>query len=642
MRHRSRKEIAIRIAGLALTHPVWMGSAALLSVISTICWFGPLLVLYEMTGMLFGASGQGARVLSGTYAGNAGGLLSALRAGEGPSILALGFAALVCSVLNVLCYYGALICSHVASFKTTKELRLAFAEHIGRIPLGESIRIGSGCLYEVMESHVGRIQSFLSHEITEMIRGIIYPAALGVLVLAVDFRLGLSLAAGLAVAYVFHAMSMGRGGVKNEMELYLDALDRMNAASIALVRGVPVLKLFGRAGHPLRAFEQSVSDYTGMTIPYTRKWEKYMCWYEALMKHMYLFLLPCGIPMLVRSADPVRTAVTLVFYFLLSVHITSVLPATGGLMHAVMEVIYDIDRVDEILSIPEQSDSGSRTVPERFDVEFCHVSFSYGGAGSAAAEPAASAEPAADGGTVAEEDGIETRFAALKDLSFTAPQGKVTALVGPSGGGKSTAASLLARFWDCSGGSVRIGGTDIRELSFADLMNCTAYVFQDDTLFSKSIADNIRMGRPDASEEEIIAAAKAAAVDDVIRRLKKGYDTVYGEGGMRLSGGEVQRILIARAILKNAPVLVLDEATAFCDAESADLIGKALQSLMKDKTVIMIAHRPESMRMADRILYIENGTVKESGTHEELMRLNGAYAAMLRSGDAAGAGRGAV
>ncbi len=573
-----------------MTHPVWMGLAAALALISTLCWFGPLMVLREIILMFFG-SGKGASRYS---------------------LAALGAWALVLSVLNVLCYYGALICSHIASFRTTRELRLRFADHIGKIPLGENIRIGSSSLYDLMEMHIGRIQSFLSHEITEMIRGLVYPAALTVLLLTVDFRLGLSLAVGIAAAYIFHSMSMGKGGVKNEMELYLDALDRMNAASFSMVKGMHVLKLFGKKGHLLRVFERSVSDYTAMTIPYTRKWEKYMCWYEALMNHMYLFLLPAGIPMLLYSDRPQDTAAVLVFYLILSVHITSVLPAAGGLMHAVMEVIYDIDRIDEVLSIETQPDHKRAPMPERFDVEFSHVSFSY----SSKDDP----------------DERKNTFTTLKDVSFTARQGEVTALAGPSGGGKSTIASLLARFWDIREGAVRIGGTNLKDMSFETLMQCTAYVFQDDTLFHRTIADNIRMGRPDASREEIIAAARAAAVDDVIRNLENGYDTVYGEKGMRLSGGEIQRILIARAILKNAPILVLDEATAYCDVESADRIRTALDALMKDKTVILIAHRPESLCRADTIIYIENGTILERGTHPELLEKDGAYASMWKSG----------
>lgn len=566
---------------IAMLHPVWMCAAILLSTVSTIAYFVPYWAIY--------------RIVCQTVTG-----WPPISAMDTAQILRLGLIGAAGAIVNVLCFFGGLICSHVAAFDTALDLRLTFADHISKLPLGFHIGMGSGKLRGTMDGHIGGLQSFLAHKLPDIVVGIVCPVMLVGITLLLDWRLGIAVLAGILAAYFFHSRSLGKGGVKNEMELYYDALAVMNEAAVEYVRGITVIKLFGNSGNTATNLHKAIHGYTAMTIPYTRTWEKYMCWYEVLINNIYLFLLPAGAAILLHTQDLRSFAPTFLFYLILSPSIASVIPQIAGIMDECMRVSGALERLDEVLSTPVLSDEKKDVPAESYELVFDNVSFQY-------------------------ETGDTVK--AVTNVSFACKENTVTAIVGPSGSGKSTIAHLAARFWDVTEGRIAVGGEDIRNIDFSQLMNRLSFVFQDDFLFQQSIYDNIRMGSS-VSKEAVIAAAKRAQIHERILDLPNGYDTRNGENGIHLSGGEKQRICIARAILKNAPILILDEATAAQDIENEYIIQQAIRELTKDKTVLMIAHRLSTIQNADQILVMKDGCIQEAGKHHELLERNGLYKQM--------------
>ena len=363
------------------------------------------------------------------------------------------------------------------------------------------------------------------------------------------------------------------------------------------VRGMPVLKAFGQTAHSFKQLRGAITAYTKFMLTYTLKWKNSTASFMALINNIYLFLIPVGILIGKGTKDYNDFLLNFIFYLLLAPAIASVLHKFLYVSSSSMRVSGGVESFDEIMALPELVEIERGKKPDDATVSFQNVSFSYSG-----------------------DDNL-----ALSDVSFTARAGEVTAIVGTSGGGKSTIAHLIPRFWDVSRGRICIGDADIREMTEQDLMRKVSFVFQDVYLFNQSVRDNIKIGFPEASDEEVKEAAKAACCDEFIANLPNGYDTVLGEGGIHLSGGEAQRISIARAIIRNTPVLVLDEATAFADPENERLIQTALRRLMAGRTVIIIAHRLGSIKDADNILVMNEGKLVESGTHSALLQTNGVY-----------------
>ena len=486
-------------------------------------------------------------------------------------VMNYGWLALAGIVANILLYFLAIFSSHMAAFGTLYELKVLFADHITKIPLGYHLTIGSGRLRKIMDENIESVEGFIAHQFPDFVASITAPIV------------------------------FGSGEMKENMGKYQKALEEMNNASVEYVRGMSVVKAFNQTASSFKKLKEAITGYTEWVLKFSLGWQNCMPAFTTIINNVYLILVPVGILIGSRSDDFAGFAMTFIFYLLFVPAISGVLNKIMYISESFMQIDGNVARMDEILNIPEMPETSHPKKPVGDDVAFHDVSFSYTG-------------------DVSEK--------ALENVSFSAKQGQITAIVGPSGGGKSTIANLISRFWDVSSGSITIGGVDVRDMAEDDLMRHVSFVFQDIFLFKQSILDNIRMGNPSASEEQVIAAAKAAQCHEFISKLPGGYHTVVGSKGIHLSGGERQRIAIARAIIKDSPIIVLDEATAFSDPENEYLIQKAFEKLMQGKTVIIIAHRLSTIRNADKIIVMEKGHLIEEGKHDELVDAGGRYAQM--------------
>ncbi len=518
-------------------------------------------------------------------------------------ILRYGWLALAGIAGNVILYFCALMCSHLAAFGTLYELKLAFANHITEIPLGYHLTIGSGRMRKIMDENIESIEKFIAHQFPDFVASLVAPLVLVILLLAIDWRYGVVSLLGIILAFVVQFLGFN-GNAKEKMHHYQVAQEDMNSASVEYIRGMPEIKAFNQTADSFRRLSKSITDYTSFVLEYAMGWQNCMPGFTTIIHSIYLLLIPVGIFIGMGTGDYRSYSLTFIFYLVLVPAISGVLNKIMYISESFTQIDGNVERMEEILSISALPDQDGGTAEQGHNIEFDHVSFSYG---------------------------TDTSVKALNSVSFMARQGEVTAIVGPSGGGKSTIANLVSRFWDVTEGCIRIGGVDIRKIPQAELMRQVSFVFQDTFLFRQSILDNIRMGNPAASKAQVIEAAKAAQCHDFIEKLPDGYHTMIGAAGIRLSGGERQRIAIARAIIKDAPIIVLDEATAFSDPENEYLIQKAFEKLIKNKTVIMIAHRLSTIRNADQILVMEHGQLIEQGTHDTLMEQQGKYAQMWSS-----------
>lgn len=510
-----------------------------------------------------------------------------------------GWVALGGILANILFYFLAIFSSHIAAFGTLYELKVYFANHITKIPLGYHSTIGSGRMRKIMDENIESIEGFIAHQLPDFVAASTAPIAMVIILLVVDWRFGLASLVGIILAFVVQFMGYGTSEMKTNMTNYQSALEEMTNASVEYVRGMPVVKAFNQTADSFERLKNAISGYTEWVLKFSLGWQNFMPAFTTIINNVYLILIPVGILVGTRATDYKSFVMTFLFYLVFTPAIAGILNKIMYVSESFMQISGNIERMDEILNIPVLPDVTVSKQAINDDVTFQDVSFSYSG-----------------------------NDMALSHVSFKAPQGKCTAIVGPSGGGKSTIANLISRFWDVTEGRVMIGGVDIRKISQADLTKHISFVFQNTFLFKQSILDNIRIGRQEATKEEVIEAAKAAQCHEFIMRLPNGYDTVIGTKGIHLSGGECQRIAIARAILKDAPILVLDEATAFSDSENEYLIQKAFERLMAGKTVIMIAHRLSTITNADQILVVKEGKLVESGKHDELLAKRGAYANM--------------
>lgn len=517
---------------------------------------------------------------------------------EVSAILRYGGFALGGVLLNVLFYTISAALSHIAAYGTLYQCKISYISHITKLPLGYHLKMGSGKLRKIMDDNIESLESFIAHDLPNMVSAFVAPVIMLILVFAVDWRFGLAAFAGILVSFLVYGVTSGGNKTQKLMEDYQASLEDMSNASVEYIRGIAVVKAFQQTAFSFKRLHSSIKNYTKTVIPYSLSQELMTAAFTAALNGIYLFIIPTGI-WIGSSADDYEAFIaSFIFYLIFVPAIASILMKVLYASVSAMQVGNAVERMDQVLAEPEIMEKETSIKPSTYDVVYDHVIFSY------------------------TED--ETN-AALKSVSFTAPQGKVTAIVGPSGGGKSTIASLLPRFYDVEQGAIRIGGLDIRDMRTKDLMDTVSFVFQDNFLFKQSILENIRMGRPNADEKEVVAAAKAAQCHAFISDLPEGYHTIFGKGGIKLSGGQIQRIAIARAIIKNAPILVLDEATSFSDPENERLIQQALVELMKDKTVIMIAHRLSTVQNADQILVMDQGQLVQSGSHKELLSKNGRY-----------------
>lgn len=515
-----------------------------------------------------------------------------------------GWIAFLGLVGGLILLYAALMASHVAAFRILYGLRVRLSEHIGRLPLGYLNGTSTGAIKKTMEQNIEKIENFIAHTIPDMVNVV----ATVVLMFAIFFSLdGWLAAVGLAVIAVSVILQFSNFMGKKAQEftrIYFDAQERMSASAVQYVRGMPVVKIFGQSVRSFRQFNAEIEAYKTYALKVCDTYQPGMVAFTVLLNSLVTFFFPIGILLVGGSPGNIALAAVWLFFIVMGPGVASPvykLMYLGGGTREINEGVVRIDRIFDRRPVPEPAEP---RVPTTYDIEFRHVGFSYSNEAEA------------------------TRTEALRDISFTARQGEITALVGPSGSGKSTVANLIPRFWDVGQGEIRIGGIDIREIATERLMDIVSFVFQETFLFYDTLYENIRTGRPDATHEEVVAAAKAAQCHEFIERLPDGYATRIGDRGVYLSGGEAQRVCVARAILKNAPVLVLDEATAFADPENEWKMQQALQHLIRDKTVIIIAHRLSSIVAAQQILVLRQGQLVQSGRHEVLSKTDGVYKKM--------------
>lgn len=522
---------------------------------------------------------------------------------EAHSISGYGWAAFGFAVLGIVVYFCALMCTHLAAFRTATNIRKRCMAHLAKAPLGYFDTHASGLLRRRIDGAAAQTETLLAHNLADITGTAAMFVTLLVLLFVFDWRMGLAcfMAAVISIGTLFVIM-----GGKNAqlMAQYYDALDHVGKAGTEYVRGIPVVKVFQQTVYSFRAFKEAIDAYSERASYY----QGVVCKTPqainlTVTEGAFMLLVPVVLliaPGALASGDFAGFVTNFAFYAVfsavLSTALAKIMFAAGGLTQAEDA----LRRIEEVLSAPTLSVTDNPQIPEDNSVVFEEVSFTYEGAESAA----------------------------LDGVSFSVPAGSTVALVGPSGGGKTTAASLVPRFWDVDAGSVCVGGVDVREIDPHVLMDRVAFVFQNTRLFSTSILENVRAARPDATREQVLEALHEAQCDDILKKLPNGVDTIIGSAGTYLSGGEQQRVALARAILKDAPIVVLDEATAFADPENEALIQKAFARLLRGRTVIMIAHRLSTVVNADHIVVLDRGRVVEQGSHAELVNANGLYARM--------------
>ena len=513
-------------------------------------------------------------------------------------VMNYGWLALAGIVANILLYFLAIFSSHMAAFGTLYELKVLFADHITKIPLGYHLTIGSGRLRKIMDENIESVEGFIAHQFPDFVASITAPIVMVIILLAVDWRFGLASLVGIILAFVAEFIGFGSGEMKENMGKYQKALEEMNNASVEYVRGMSVVKAFNQTASSFKKLKEAIAGYTEWVLKFSLGWQNCMPAFTTIINNVYLILVPVGILIGSRSDDFAGFAMTFIFYLLFVPAISGVLNKIMYISESFMQIDGNVARMDEILNIPEMPETSHPKKPTNDDVAFKDVSFSYTG---------------------------DIHEKALENVSFVAKQGQITAIVGPSGGGKSTLASLISRFFDVNSGSIKIGGVDVRDIPKDELMNTVSFVFQNSKLIKASILDNVKMGKPNATDEEVLNALKSAQCMDIIEKFPDGVNTVIGSRGIYLSGGEMQRIAIARAVLKNAPIIILDEATAFADPDNEVKVQTALAKLSEGKTVIMIAHRLSTVRNADCIYVIADGKIAEYGNRAELIEKKGMF-----------------
>ncbi len=509
-----------------------------------------------------------------------------------------GWTAVWTAIGSIALYFAALMCTHIAAFRTARNIRRTAMIHVLKLPLGFFTGNQSGRLRKLIDDNAGLTEDLLAHKLPDLAGTIVTPIAAIVMLFLFEWKMGLLCLLTMVLALLSMCLMMG-GKNAGFFHQYQKEIERMSGEAVEYVRGIPVVKMFQQTVYSFKAFYAAIKDYSDLASQYAMSCRIGQTCFLTFINGSFALLIPAAL--LLASGGDVRTVlVNFIFYALFAPACGQMINRIMYMSEAVMEADEAVGRLDEILTQKPMEEPNTMKRPANADISFNHVTFTYPG----------------------------TDCPALDDVSFTVRPGQVTALVGPSGGGKTTAASLIPRFWDTDSGTVSIGGVNVREMNTEDLMKQAAFVFQDTRLFKESLLENIRAARPTASRDEVLSAAHAAQCDDILEKLPQGLDTVVGTKGIYLSGGEQQRIALARAILKDAPIVVLDEATAFADPENEHQIQKAFEALTKNKTVLMIAHRLSTIQDADSIIVLSGGKVVEQGSHESLLALHGVYAAM--------------
>ena len=508
-----------------------------------------------------------------------------------------GWMAVLFAVLAYLIYIAALMCSHLSAFRVATNLRLEVSEHLATLPLGFTETFGSGKLRKIIHESTGAAETFLAHQLPDKYNAMATPIGLLVLLLVFDWRLGLLSLVPVALGFVIMSAMTGRR-MADKMRQYGNALESMSNEAVEYVRGISVVKTFGQSVFSFKKFKATIDEYEKWVIAYTKELRMPMMLYTAAINGVFAFLIVGGL-LFTWNGVTSEFLLNLLFYIIITPVISLTLTRIMYMSENELVVADALARVDSVLDAEPVPENDHPRHPKDASVSLKDVHFSYDG-----------------------------KTDVIKGVSLKIQPGQMVAFVGPSGGGKSTLANLICRFFDVQSGSVRVGEADVRDIPKEELMDTISFVFQNSRLLKGSILDNVRLGRAQATEAEVLAALKAAQCMDIVEKFPEGIHTVIGTKGVYLSGGEQQRIAIARAMLKNAPILILDEATAFADPDNEAKVQAAFAQLAKGKTVLMIAHRLSTVANADCIYVVQDGQIAESGTKDELCAQNGLFARM--------------
>lgn len=508
-----------------------------------------------------------------------------------------GIYAVVLAIFSMAVYIAALMCSHVAAFRIAANMRKEMLSHIVKLPIGTIEKFGSGKIRKIVNDSSAATETYLAHQLPDKAGAIATPVALIMMLLWFDWRLGLLSLLPVALGFLIMMRMTGKR-MQERMEQYQDALADMSNQAVEYVRGIPVVKTFGQTIHTFRLFKEAIGRYEKWVIAYTEELMKPMIVYTGAINSTFAFIT-AGAFLLASGGISSQMILNVLFYVIITPVISITLTKIMFKSEEAMIVNDALMRVDTIMNEKPQGDAYNSISPSDSSIRLEHVTFSYDG-----------------------------KKDAVHDISMNIGKGSLIAFVGPSGGGKTTLASLIARFFDPQIGTIRIGGLDIRDIPKERLMQYVSFVFQDSHLIKGTIRENVRLARPDASDDEVMSALEKAECMDIIEKLPEGIDTVLGTGGIYLSGGETQRIAIARTILKDSPVIILDEATAFADPDNEVKVQKAFSSMLSGRTVIMIAHRLSSITNADRIFVLSDGLIVEEGGFSELVERGGLFSRM--------------
>ena len=518
---------------------------------------------------------------------------------EAVDVVRNGWLAALFALISIVIYISGLMCSHFSAFRIAGNMRKTLMSHIAKLPLGFIGEMGSGKIRRIVNDSSAATETYLAHQLPDMAGAIATPLGMIIMLFLFDWRFGLICLVPVILGFA-SMFKMAGPKMADDMKNYQNALADMNNEAVEYVRGIPVVKTFGQTVHTFKRFKGSIDNYYKFCISYCKKCRMPMLLYTVCINSSFAFLITLALILAGGEAVAQSVLLSFIFYVIFTPVIATSMSKVLYMSENGMVVADALERVHSILDMKPLPDAMKNEKTTDNSVEFKNVSFRYSGAENYA----------------------------LQNVSFKVQSGETIALVGPSGGGKTTVAGLISRFWDVATGEIKVGDVNVKNIKKSELMETVYYVFQDSRLLKTSIFENVRLSKPNATRKQVQDALHKAQCDDIIDKLPNGIDTVIGTKGIYLSGGEQQRIAIARVILKNAPVIILDEATAFADPENEALVQKAFEELSKDKTVIMIAHRLTTVRNADRIIVLRDGKIEESGTHDVLVEKNGLYAKM--------------
>lgn len=578
MKTKKRKKGIPRLIEIAGEKKGWLICSAIIAIISTLAQFIPYITVYKILKELAMHASSPNEINT-------------------EFIWHWSYIALGSFIVYGVFLFISTILSHIAAFNILYELRVKLSNKLSSLPLGYFSTKTSGHIKKIMAEDVERIELFVAHHIPDIISAIFFPLFIIGYMFVIDWRLAIIVLLIFVIAMTIMSR-MNNSRMKGVAKQYVLMSGKMNSNIVEFVKGIQVVKIFNRSTNAFESLNKNIDNFQKFSANITKQWSKPYLGFNIILNSVSFFLIPASIYFLLKADSYSGYIPTVLMFMILGFSIFFPMLKLLFIGGVISQVSVGVEAIDEILYAEELIEAKNDVSPEGADIEFDNVSFSY------------DAVPIID------------------KITFTAKEGSVTALVGPSGAGKTTLAMLAARFWDIGSGEIRIGGVPIKDISSAELMNSIGFVFQDNMLFFDTIEENIRMGNSASSQTDVINAAKAAQCHEFISKLPQGYKTLVGEGGTYLSGGEQQRISLARAILKNAPIVLLDEATAYADPENENKILKSFSTLIKNKTVLVIAHRLNTIVNADQILYIDQKKILEQGTHDELLQMNGKYAKM--------------